>query len=59
MATRGYGHERLDHGAELGSLAPQGLDAIRRIIALTDVEGALDEIARGGVQGRYVVDTTG
>ena len=40
-------------------LAPRGLDAIRTIVALTDVEGALDEIARGGVQGRYVVDTTG
>ena len=40
-------------------LAPRGLDAIRRIVALGDVEGALDEIARGGVQGRYVVDTTG
>jgi acrylyl-CoA reductase (NADPH) len=42
-----------------GDLAPRGLDAIRRVVALTDVEGALDEIARGGVQGRYVVDTTG
>jgi acrylyl-CoA reductase (NADPH) len=42
-----------------GDLAPRGLDAIRKIVALTDVEGALDEIARGGVTGRYVVDTTG
>ncbi len=42
-----------------GDFAPRGLDAIRRIMALTDVEGALDEIARGGVTGRYVVDTTG
>jgi putative YhdH/YhfP family quinone oxidoreductase len=42
-----------------GDLAPRGLDGIRRIVSLTDVESALDEIARGGVRGRYVVDTTG
>jgi acrylyl-CoA reductase (NADPH) len=42
-----------------GDLAPRGLEAIRRVVALTDVEAALDEIARGGVRGRYVVDTTG
>jgi putative YhdH/YhfP family quinone oxidoreductase len=40
-------------------LAPRGLDEIRRVVSLTDVETALDEIARGGVRGRYVVDTTG
>jgi D-arabinose 1-dehydrogenase-like Zn-dependent alcohol dehydrogenase len=42
-----------------GDLAPRDLDDIRRIVSLTDVESALDEIARGGVRGRYVVDTTG
>ena len=39
-------------------LAPQGLDAIRRIVALTDVEARARRDRRGGVQGRYVVDTT-
>jgi acrylyl-CoA reductase (NADPH) len=41
-----------------GDLRPAGLDAIRRLVPLADVEAALDEIAAGGVQGRYVVDTT-
>ncbi len=41
-----------------GVLHPAGLDAIRRPIPLADVESALDEIAAGGVRGRYVVDTT-
>jgi NADPH:quinone reductase-like Zn-dependent oxidoreductase len=36
----------------------RGLDAIRRPVALSDVESALDEITAGGVTGRYVVDTT-
>jgi acrylyl-CoA reductase (NADPH) len=39
-------------------LRPAGLDAIRRPIPLAEVEAALDEIAAGGVRGRYVVDTT-
>jgi acrylyl-CoA reductase (NADPH) len=41
-----------------GDLRPAGLDAIRRDVALSGVEAALDEIAVGGVQGRYLVDTT-
>jgi len=57
--TTPIGHRREIWQRMTTDLAPQGLDAIRRIVALTDVEGALDEIARGGVQGRYVVDTTG
>jgi acrylyl-CoA reductase (NADPH) len=45
-------------GRLAGDLRPAGLDAIRRDIALSGVEAALDEIAVGGVQGRYLVDTT-
>lgn len=41
-----------------GDLRPAGLAAIRRDVALSAVESALDEIAVGGVQGRYLVDTT-
>jgi hypothetical protein len=37
-------------------MRPQHLDAIARPVRLAEVEGALDEIAAGGVIGRYVVD---
>jgi NADPH:quinone reductase-like Zn-dependent oxidoreductase len=53
IARRRHVWERL-----AGDLRPSGLDAIRRPVALAEVESALDEIAAGGVQGRYVVDTT-
>jgi acrylyl-CoA reductase (NADPH) len=39
-------------------LRPAGLDAIRRPIVLGEVASALDEIAAGGVTGRYVVDVS-
>jgi acrylyl-CoA reductase (NADPH) len=39
-------------------MKPKGLGAIRQVVALDDVEGPLDEIARGEVKGRFVVDTT-
>jgi len=45
-------------GRLAGDLRPGGLEAIRRDVALSGVEAALDEIAVGGVQGRYLVDTT-
>ena len=38
-------------------MKPAGLDAIGTSVALSDVESALDDIARGGVTGRLVVDT--
>jgi acrylyl-CoA reductase (NADPH) len=38
-------------------MKPAGLDAIGTSVALSAVEGALDDIARGGVTGRRVVDT--
>lgn len=41
-----------------GDMKPKGLEAICRPVALSAVEGALDEIAEGGVTGRYVVDVT-
>jgi acrylyl-CoA reductase (NADPH) len=36
-------------------LKPAGLDAMGQVVDLAHVEGALDEIGRGGVTGRYVV----
>ena len=42
-----------------GDMKPKGLDRIRKVVALADVEGPLDEIARGEVKGRYVVETSG
>jgi acrylyl-CoA reductase (NADPH) len=46
--------------ARLGSdMKPKDLGAIRQVVALTDVERPLDEIARGEVKGRFVVDTSG
>ena len=36
-------------------LKPVGLDAMGQVVDLAHVEGALDEIGRGGVTGRYVV----
>jgi putative YhdH/YhfP family quinone oxidoreductase len=36
-------------------LKPAGLDAMAQVVDLDHVEGALDEIGRGGVTGRYVV----
>jgi acrylyl-CoA reductase (NADPH) len=44
--------------ARLGAdMKPAGLDAIGTPVALSEVDGALDDIARGGVTGRRVVDT--
>jgi putative YhdH/YhfP family quinone oxidoreductase len=36
-------------------LKPAGLEAMGQVVDLAHVEGALDEIGRGGVTGRYVV----
>jgi acrylyl-CoA reductase (NADPH) len=36
-------------------LKPAGLDAMGQVVDLAHVESALDEIGRGGVTGRYVV----
>ena len=36
-------------------LKPAGLDTMAKVVDLAHVEGALDEIGRGGVTGRYVV----
>jgi acrylyl-CoA reductase (NADPH) len=36
-------------------LKPAGLDTMEQVVDLAHVEGALDEISRGGVTGRYVV----
>jgi len=36
-------------------LKPAGLDAVEQVVDLAHLEGALDEIGRGGVTGRYVV----
>jgi putative YhdH/YhfP family quinone oxidoreductase len=36
-------------------LKPAGLDAVEHVVDLAHVEDALDEIGRGGVTGRYVV----
>ena len=36
-------------------LKPKGLDAVEQVVDLAHVEAALDEIGRGGVTGRYVV----
>ncbi len=36
-------------------LKPAGLDAVEQVVDLEHVEAALDEIGRGGVTGRYVV----
>jgi acrylyl-CoA reductase (NADPH) len=36
-------------------LKPAGLDAMAQVVDLARLEGALDEIGRGGVTGRYVV----
>ena len=57
-ATTPIARRRMVWDRIAGDLRPHGLDAIRRDIALADVESALDEIAVGGVQGRYLVDTT-
>jgi acrylyl-CoA reductase (NADPH) len=38
-------------------MRPRGLEAVCRHVTLSEVERALDEIARGEVTGRYVVDT--
>lgn len=40
-------------------LAPRGIDAMAHVVTLDEVEGALDEISRGEVTGRYVVDVRG
>ncbi len=45
-------------GRLAGDMKPQGLDEIRRPVALSDVEHAIDSIAQGVVTGRYVVDTS-
>jgi len=37
-------------------LKPAGLDAMAQVVDLAHLEGALDEIGRGGVTGRYVVE---
>jgi acrylyl-CoA reductase (NADPH) len=37
-------------------MKPSHLDAIEKVIDLEGIKGALDEIARGGAIGRYVVD---
>jgi acrylyl-CoA reductase (NADPH) len=50
---------RRDIWARLGTdMKPAGLDAIGTTVALSEVERALDDIAAGGVTGRYVVDTS-
>jgi acrylyl-CoA reductase (NADPH) len=36
-------------------LKPVGLDAMEQVVDLAHLEGTLDEIGRGGVTGRYVV----
>jgi acrylyl-CoA reductase (NADPH) len=36
-------------------LKPAGLDAVEQVVDLAHLEDALDEIGRGGVTGRYVV----
>ena len=36
-------------------LKPSGLDAMAEVVDLAHLETALDEIGRGGVTGRYVV----
>ena len=36
-------------------LKPAGLDSVEQVVDLAHLEGALDEIGRGGVTGRYVV----
>ena len=36
-------------------LKPEGLEAMARVVGLAELEGALDEIGRGGVTGRYLV----
>jgi len=40
-------------------LKPVGLDAMAQVVDLAHVEGALDQIGRGGVTGRYVVQLRG
>jgi acrylyl-CoA reductase (NADPH) len=40
-------------------LKPPGLDAVEQVVDLEHVEAALDEIGRGGVTGRYVVQLGG
>ena len=37
-------------------LHPRHLDSVEQIIGLDGLESALDEISRGGVTGRYVLD---
>ena len=36
-------------------LKPAGLGSVEQVVDLAHLEGALDEISRGGVTGRYVV----
>ena len=36
-------------------LKPAGLESVEQVVDLAHLEGALDEIGRGGVTGRYVV----
>jgi acrylyl-CoA reductase (NADPH) len=40
-------------------LKPRHLDRVEQVVVLDALEDALDEIARGGVTGRYVVDVRG
>lgn len=42
-------------GRIASDLKPEGLDAMGRVVGLADLEGALDEIGRGAVTGRYLV----
>jgi putative YhdH/YhfP family quinone oxidoreductase len=37
-------------------LKPRALDELEHVVTLDELGGALDEISRGGVTGRYVVD---
>ena len=36
-------------------LKPAGLESVAQVVDLDHLEGALDEISRGGVTGRYLV----
>ncbi|MFI5053427.1 MAG: oxidoreductase [Acidimicrobiia bacterium] len=40
-------------------LKPRHLDLVEHVVTLDELEGALHEISRGGVTGRYVVDLQG
>lgn len=42
-------------GRIASDLKPAGLDTMAQVVDLAHLEGALDEIGRGGVTGRYVV----